>query len=57
MRRSDGKYECRHFRGQSRPRFSRDIDETLPSIPEDNGRASDLLVRSQAKLENKLIET
>ena len=57
MRRSDDRYGRRHFRQHSRPRFSGDIDETLPSILEDNGRASDLLARSQTKPKNKVIKT
>ena len=60
MRRSDDLYGGRHFRRESRreswPGFSRDIDKTLPSIPEDNGRASDLLARSQTKPKNKVIK-
>ena len=57
MHRSDDEYGRRHFRRQSRPCFSRDIDETLPSIPEDNGCTSDLLARSQIKPKNKVIKT
>ena len=52
MRRSDDGYGRRHFRRQSWPRFSRDLNETLPSIPEDNGRTSGLLARSQTKPKN-----
>ena len=45
MRRSD----C----WQSGPDVSRDIDETLPSIPEENGRADHLPARGQTKKKKK----
>ena len=56
MHRSDDEYGLHHFRWQSLPGFLQDIDETLPSILEENERACDLLARSQTKPKNKVIK-
>ena len=57
MRRSDNELGRRHFR----PGFSRGIDETLPSIPEESGdaidAASNLLAGVKQKPSNKVIKT
>ena len=57
MRRSDDEFGRRHFRQG----FSRGIDKTLPSIPEESGdaidAASDILERVKQKPSNKVIKT
>ena len=64
MRRSVDEFGRRHFkkgRRHFRPGFSRGIDETLPSIPEESGdaidAASDILEGVKQKPSNKVIKT